>query len=83
VFDRDAYRGRSVVEACLNRLKHWRGHRHPLRRTRANYRAVHRQHYPGGPQHQSGPSLRDVGDTIYDLAGSERGVPPVLPQQDA
>ena len=39
-FDRDAYRGRNVVERCVNRLKQWRGVATRYEKRAANYRAM-------------------------------------------
>ena len=39
-FDADAYRGRNVVERCVNRLKQWRGVATRYEKRAANYRAA-------------------------------------------
>jgi transposase len=39
-FDREAYRGRNVVERCVNRLKQWRSVATRYEKRAANYRAV-------------------------------------------
>ena len=39
-FDRSAYRGRNVVERCVNRLKQWRGVATRYEKKAVNYRAA-------------------------------------------
>ena len=39
-FDAEAYRGRNVVERCVNRLKQWRGVATRYEKRAANYRAM-------------------------------------------
>lgn len=39
-FDAEAYRGRNVVERCVNRLKQWRAVATRYEKRAANYRAV-------------------------------------------
>ncbi len=39
-FDREAYRGRNVVERCVNRLKQWRGIATRYEKRAVNYRAM-------------------------------------------
>ena len=39
-FDREAYRGRNVVERCVNQLKQWRGVATRYEKRAANYRAT-------------------------------------------
>lgn len=39
-FDREAYRGRNVVERCVNRLKQWRGVATRYEKRAVNYRAM-------------------------------------------